>query len=84
MRSCEYLKTAAKEKKRTKIVRLKNISFKKGASICAHNKTDLVEADLVRIRFEFQKNDRRDVCIHMFKSGDPVPVSYTHLTLPTN
>ena len=36
-----------------------------------HSDPDLTSADMVRIRFIYQKNDRRDVCIHMFKSGDP-------------
>jgi hypothetical protein len=31
-----------------------------------------VNADMVRIRFCYQKNDKRDVCIHMFSSGDKI------------
>ena len=71
MRSCEYLKTAAEETKRTKIVRIGNILFKKNNRVLPHSSTQLKSADLVRIRFEYQKNDHRDVLIHMFKSGDP-------------
>ena len=70
MQSCEYLRTALEETKRTKIVRLKNITFKKDNKILKHNSTLLEKVDLVRIRFCFQKNDKRDVCVHMFKSGD--------------
>ena len=70
MRSCEYLKTASEEKKRTKIIRIGNITFKKGSKILDHSNPDLTTSDLVRIRFVFQKNDKRDVCIHMFRSGD--------------
>jgi hypothetical protein len=70
MRSCEYLKTAAEEKKRTKIIRIGNITFKKGNKIIDHSDPELSSSDLVRIRFVFQKNDKRDVCIHMFRSGD--------------
>ena len=67
MRSCEYcLKTAAEEKKRTKIVRIGNITFKKKNKILSHSSKELEKADLVRVRFSFQKNDKCDVCVHMF------------------
>ena len=72
MRSCEYLKTGPEESKRTKIIRLRNIVFKKGSRILKHSSKSLGTADLVQIRFEFQKNDKRDIIIHMFKSGDTV------------
>ena len=73
MRSCEYcLKTAAEEKKRTKIVRIGNITFKKKNKILSHSSKELEKADLVRVRFSFQKNDKCDVCVHMFCSGDKV------------
>ena len=78
MRSCEYLKTAARDgDKRTKIIRMGGIMFKKNGRILPHSSTDLHTADLVRIKFEFQKNDRRDVCIHMFSTEDAIlnPVS---------
>ena len=70
MRSCEYLKTSAEEKKRTKIIRIGDILFKKENRIVNHDDSSLHTSDLVRIQFRFQKNDRRDVCIHMFRSGD--------------
>jgi hypothetical protein len=72
MRSCEYLKTGEGEKKRTKIITIGNITFKKGNRVLKHDNPDIKSADLVRIRFCYQKNDKRDVCIHMFKSGDPI------------
>ena len=70
MRSCEYLRTAAEVTKRTKIVTVGNITFKTGNTITPHSDKNLHLSDLVRIRFTYQKNDKRDVCIHMFKSGD--------------
>ena len=70
MRSCEYLKTAPEESKRTKIIRVGNIRFKKGNSVVNHDHPNLHSSDLVRITFKFQKNDKRDVSIHMFRSGD--------------
>ena len=72
MRSCEYLRTAAEEKKRTKIVRIGNLTFKKDNKILSHTSKLLEKADLVRVRFCFQKNDKRDVCVHMFNSGDKI------------
>jgi hypothetical protein len=72
MRSCEYLHTAAEEKKRTKIITIGNITFKKDNRVVSHNSPDLAKSNLVRVRFCYQKNDRRDVCIHMFRSGDPI------------
>ena len=72
MRSCEYLRTSSEDKKRTKIVRIGHVIFKKGTSIVNHSDPTLRSSDLVRIKFVFQKNDRRDVCIHMFRSGDPI------------
>ena len=70
MRSCEYLKTSAEEKKRTKIIRVGDVLFKKNNRISKHDDPNLHTSDLVQIKFCFQKNDKRDVCIHMFRSGD--------------
>ena len=72
MRSCEYLKTASGEKKRTKIIKICNITFKMNNKTLHHDTSNLTSSDMVRIRFCYQKNDKRDVCIHMFKSGDPI------------
>ena len=70
MRSCEYLQTAEESTKRTRIVRLRNVRFKKGSRILDHDHPELHTSDLVQITFEYQKNDKRDVSIHMFSSGD--------------
>ena len=72
MRSCEYLKTAEESMKRTKIIRIGNIRLKKGSKVIDHSHPNLHNSDLVRITFEYQKNDKRDVSIHMFKSGDAI------------
>jgi hypothetical protein len=72
MRSCEYLKTSAEEKKRTNVVRVGNIQFKKGNRLLNNTDPNIISADIVRIRFTYQKNDKRDVCIHMFRSNDTV------------
>ena len=69
MRSCEYLKTALEESKHTKIICIGNIIFKKGNRILNHADPELEKADLVRVRFIFQKNDKQDMQVHM-KSGN--------------
>ena len=73
MRSCEYLETRyPEESRRTKILRRKNIVFKKNGRILSHRLPlkVLMSADLVIITFEFQKNDWRNHTVHMFASGD--------------
>ena len=37
-----------------------------------HDNPNLASSDMVRIWFCYQKNDKCDVCIHLFKSGDPI------------
>ena len=74
MRSCEYLETSSSESnKRTKILRMRNIVFKKKqGGVTPHSSPLLMEADMVVITFEYQKNDHRDVQVHMFRTDDPV------------
>jgi hypothetical protein len=76
MRSCEYLETNANEaSRRTKILRLKNITFKThdGRLLRADSQAqDLESSELVIVTFEFQKNDKRDVQVHMFRTNDNI------------
>jgi hypothetical protein len=73
MRSCEYLSTNTPEAdRRTKILRLRNIIFKKNGLTIAHSSKELESADIVMIIFEFQKNDKRDIQVHMFRTSDQV------------
>ena len=73
MRSCEYLQTRfAEESKRTHILRLNNIQFKKNGRGLPHTSQNLEEADIVMITFQFQKNDKRDQRVHMFRTSDPL------------
>ena len=73
MRSCEYLKTTYKEEsKRTKIIRLRNIIFKKNNQVIKNDTDEIVSADLVIINFEFQKNNVRNKSVHMFRTGDAI------------
>ena len=73
MRSCEYLQTSHKEdSKRTKILRLRNIQFKKDGKLLTHNSPCLALSDLVMITFEYQKNNMRNKTVHMFKTKDKI------------
>ena len=73
MRSCEYLNTRTTEsERRTKILRLRNIIFKKNGITLSHTDRYLAQADIVMIVFEFQKNDKRDIQVHMFQTSDDV------------
>ena len=49
MRSCEYLKVAPEETKRTKIIRVGNVVFRKGNIVIQNNDPDLRSSDLVGI-----------------------------------
>ncbi len=71
MRSCEYLKSSHKEdSKRTKIIRLRNIRAKKNGKTLDFKAKDLLQADMIMITFEYQKNNTRNKTIHMFRTGD--------------
>ena len=71
MRSCEYLKSTHKEdSKRTKIIRLRNIRAKKNGRALDFRAKELIQADMIMITFEYQKNNIRNKTIHMFRTGD--------------
>ena len=73
MRLCEYLATnIPEEDRRTKILRLRNISLKKNGVTIPHSSPRLKTADIVMIIFESQKNDKRDIQVHMFKRSDNI------------
>ena len=73
IRSCEYLETRyPEESRRTKILRCKNLIFKKNGRVLCHSSPQetLMAADLIIILFEFQKNDWRNHSVHMFRTED--------------
>ena len=71
MRSCEYLQSTHKEdSRRTRILRLRNIQFKKDGKVLAHDSPHIALSNLVIITFEFQKNNQRNRTVHMFKTDD--------------
>ena len=59
MRSCEYVKVPAAEKRRTDIVRLRCVVFRHNRAIIPHDSPDLELADFVSITFEMQKKDEK-------------------------
>jgi hypothetical protein len=72
MRSCEYLKTGSEESKRTKILRCRNIIFRKNGKLLRQKMDDIASADYVLITFEFQKNEFRNKAVHMYSTNDEV------------
>ena len=72
MRSCEYLSAPQAEKKRTAVLKLKNIRFNKDHRTLSHDSPLLEFADSVSITFEFQKKDERNDTVSQMFTGDPL------------
>lgn len=70
MRSCEYLKVPQAEKRRTAILKLRNIRFFKSGRLLEHGDPLLEYADCVSITFEFQKKDERNDTVTQICSYD--------------
>ena len=71
MRSCEYSKAGNEEKKRTKILCLRNIRFFKDNREVLHGPIMLIpleSCDYVYITFELQKNDSKNDSVGMYRS----------------
>ena len=51
---------------------MKNIILKREGTTIGHRSEMIKEADMGTITFEFQKNDRRNITIHMFRTGDSI------------
>lgn len=69
-RSCEYLKVSQSEKRRTKILTLRNVRFFTEGVELPHNHALLEYADCVATTFQFQKNDKRNDTVTMIATGD--------------
>lgn len=64
-RSCEYLKVPQDEKRRTDILKLRNIRFFKDGKQVHAPSPDLCMADSVSLTFEMQKNqEKHDTVTH--------------------
>ena len=67
MWSCEYLETnVSEEKLRTKIIRMKNIVFKKDGTIFLHLHPLLQKSGLAIITFEFQKKQTNVMFLYIW------------------
>ena len=69
-RSCEYLLVQQAEKRRTDILRLRNVRFWRRGKHMDHSDPELEYADSVSVTFEWQKNDERDDTVTQNSSGD--------------
>jgi hypothetical protein len=69
-RSCEYLKVPAAEKKKTDILKLKDIWFFKNDSKLNHADPHLEHADSVSLNFANQKNGIKDDSVMHQHTGD--------------
>ena len=70
-RSCEYLLIPQAEKRRTDILRIRNIRFFSDGRELSHNDSCLEYADCVSITFEFQKKDERNDTVTQMASKVP-------------
>lgn len=66
MRSCEYLHVSGE--RRTRRLQLRNIRFFRGSREIDRSDPDIHTADAVSITFDFQKNDKRNVTITMYRT----------------
>ena len=69
-RSCEYLKVPQAEKRRTAVLRLRNIRFFRNGIELTHNHPQIEFSDSVSITFEWQKKDERMDTVTQLRSGD--------------
>lgn len=72
MRSCEYLKVPQSEKRRTDILRIGNIKFRKNGGIINHYHPELEYSDNISMKFEKQKKDERDDVVTQWSTGHPI------------
>jgi len=70
MRSCEYVKVPQQEKRRTEILRLRNLRFFKNGRLIDHNDPSLEYADCLNVTFEMQKKDEKNDTTTQMASGD--------------
>ena len=69
-RSCEYLKVPQSEKRRTDILRLRNVRFFSKGRLLSHDNPRLEYADCVSRTFERQKKDERMDTVTQMATGD--------------
>ena len=70
MCSCEYLKVPQQEKRRTEILRLRNIHFFNNGRLVPHDDPNLEYSNCLNITFEMQKKDEKNDTTTQMASGD--------------
>ena len=65
-----YKSTSRRNNENKNIIRVGKVVFKKGNRLIQQNNPDLWSSDLVRIIFVLRNNDKWNICIHIYKSGD--------------
>ena len=70
MRSCEYSKVPSGDKRKTKVLRIRDIRFFDKNTLIPHDSPNLSSADKVSITFRFQKNDSINETVTLPASGD--------------
>ena len=70
MRSCEYLKVKEHEKRRTDILRLKDITFLREGEIIPHDDSRLEYSNIIAITFRTQKKEERDDTVNQHATND--------------
>ncbi|KAL3811131.1 hypothetical protein ACHAXA_005942 [Cyclostephanos tholiformis] len=69
MHSCEYLKVTQAEKRRTDILRVRNLRFFRDGKLIEHSDPHLEFSDCISITFEMQKKDEKNDTITQQASG---------------
>jgi len=70
MRSCEYVKVPQQEKRRTEILRLRNLRFFNNGRLVPHDDPSLEYSNCLNITFEMQKKDKKNDTTTQMASGD--------------
>jgi hypothetical protein len=70
-RSCEYLLVTQAELRRTDILRLRNLLFRRHGTIMHHDNPELEFADSISNTFETQKKDERFETVTQYATGHP-------------
>jgi len=69
MRSCKYLKVTQAEKRRTDILRVRNLRFFRDGKLIEHSDPHLEFSDCISITFEMQKKDEKNDTVTQQASG---------------
>ncbi len=70
MRSCKYVKVTQQEKRRTEILRLRNLRFFNNGRLVPHDDPNLEYSNCLNITFKMQKKDEKNNTTTQMASGD--------------